>query len=83
MTSPTARLVVSGRVEFITHEGVVVVVRAGCFQRNALCPPVPGVDIGDEVVVQLDHDLRRGVIQQAPPRPPFRHQQPRRKERST
>jgi hypothetical protein len=70
--SHTGRIVVDGRVEHRTHEGLLVVVRAGCFQRNVIVPPIEGVDVGDEVVVELEHDLKHGTIQQPPALPRFR-----------
>ncbi len=56
------RMVIDGRVEHRTHEGLLVVVRAGLLMRNVLCAPVEGADVGDEVVVELDHDLKHGTI---------------------
>lgn len=67
----TSGIVISGRVLRRTHQGIEVDCRAGCFQRVALCDDVAHVQVGAEVVVELGHDLRHGIIR--PKREPHRH----------
>ena len=71
--SQAGRMVLGGRVEHFSREGqALVLVQAGCFVRVVACPAVEGVGIGDEVVVELGHDLKHGIIQQRPALPRFK-----------
>jgi hypothetical protein len=66
-------------VEHIDVRGdFLVVCRAGCFMQTAVCPAVEGIELGDEVELELAADLRSARILEPKPLPPFRPTKARR-----
>lgn len=64
----TSGIIISGTVEHIGHNGVRVHCRAGLLDREVLCEPISGIEVGSEVLVALEWDLRHGAIRRCVPR---------------
>jgi hypothetical protein len=79
IAKPARTFVASGRVRFIGQGGdLLVAVYAGMMQAIVPVPRVEGVELGDEVELELAADLRSGRILEPKPLPPFRQTKARR-----